>query len=388
MITGFLDKFRCKRVILTGGIAIASLALGTSGLHRVLAQGQSVAKPQMSEQAFKNIQVLKGIPVDEFMGAMGLFSAALSVCCGDCHEGAGGSNPKWEADPPRKQVARRMVQMVNALNRDNFQGRQVVTCWTCHRGNERPSTTPAMDMVYGEPVVYPADIVPTANGQNLPTANQIFEKYIQAAGGSARLDGLTSYIAKGTTQLYGETDEAPVEIYAKKPNQLTMMVHEQEGDLARVFDGHNGWVMLPLTVVGLYPLNGSSLEGAKLDGQLFFPAGLKQSLNNWRVSFPATIDGHDMYVVQGNGAAGLVVSLYFDKQSGLLRRAIRYAVSAMGRVPTQWDYSDYRSVAGMMMPFKFTYSWISGREDYTLKEIQANVPVDSSKFEMPVPRRK
>ena len=47
----------------------------------------------MSEVAFKNIQVLKGIPVDEFMGTMGLFSAALSVCCGDCHVGAGGSDP-------------------------------------------------------------------------------------------------------------------------------------------------------------------------------------------------------------------------------------------------------------------------------------------------------
>jgi hypothetical protein len=87
-----------------GLIAVAFLTRGTDVL------GQTVAsRPQMSEQAFKNIQVLKGIPVDEFMGTMGLFSAALSVCCGDCHTGAGGSNPQWEADPPRKQVARRMV---------------------------------------------------------------------------------------------------------------------------------------------------------------------------------------------------------------------------------------------------------------------------------------
>ena len=63
----------------------------------------------MSEAAFKNIQVLKGIPVDEFMGTMGLFSAALSFCCKDCHTGAGTSNPKWEDDPPRKVIARRMV---------------------------------------------------------------------------------------------------------------------------------------------------------------------------------------------------------------------------------------------------------------------------------------
>ena len=122
-------KFPLKQLIFTGAVvALAGIALGQNQAPR----------PQMAEQAFKNIQVLKGIPVDEFMGTMGLFSAALSVCCGDCHTGAGGSNPQWDADPPRKQVARRMVQMVNALNRDNFGGRQVVTCWTCHRGSERP----------------------------------------------------------------------------------------------------------------------------------------------------------------------------------------------------------------------------------------------------------
>jgi hypothetical protein len=53
----------------------------------------------------------------------------LSVCCGDCHQGAGGSNPKWEAEPAKKQVARRMV--VNNINRDNFGGRQVV--WSSGR---------------------------------------------------------------------------------------------------------------------------------------------------------------------------------------------------------------------------------------------------------------
>src|SRR3981189_3652242 len=90
-----------------------------------LAQTPAATKPQMAEQVFKNIQVLKGIPVDEFMGTMGLFSAALTVCCGDCHTGAGTSNPKWEDDPPRKRTARRMVQMVNAINHDSFGGRQV-----------------------------------------------------------------------------------------------------------------------------------------------------------------------------------------------------------------------------------------------------------------------
>src|SRR2546425_6659155 len=235
-------KLRWKQLILAGAIVgLISIAVATSGVNLsshssipafarpTLAQGQAAPRPQMSEEAFKNIQVLKGIPVDEFMGAMGLFSAALSVCWGDCHTGAGGSNPRWEADPPRKQVARRMVQMVNAINRDNFNGRQVVTCWTCHRGAQSPSATPPMDMIYGEPVLYPPDLLPPAPAGSTPTADQIIDKYIQALGGTQRVAAITSIVSKGTSHLYGEVNEDQVELYAKAPNQYAMLIHQHEG---------------------------------------------------------------------------------------------------------------------------------------------------------------
>src|SRR5579872_1874370 len=132
-----------KLLILLAGASLASFTLfsqksgGAFPFESVaFAQAQAAPRAQMSEVAFKNIKVLKGIPVDEFMGTMGLFSAALSVCCKDCHTGAGTSNPKWEDDPPKKLIARRMVEMVNTINKTNFGGRQVVTCWTCHRGAE------------------------------------------------------------------------------------------------------------------------------------------------------------------------------------------------------------------------------------------------------------
>ena len=86
-------------------------------------RNQIAAKPPIADTAFKNVRVLKGIPVDEFMGTMGLSSAALSVCCGDCHTGAGTDNPKWEDDKPqRKVIARQMVTMVDAINKANFSG--------------------------------------------------------------------------------------------------------------------------------------------------------------------------------------------------------------------------------------------------------------------------
>jgi photosynthetic reaction center cytochrome c subunit len=381
-------KLRLKRLICVGAIVcVLGAAYTMSGTNTFAqAQTQPAPQPQMSEQAFKNIQVLKGIPVDEFMGTMGLFSAALSVCCGDCHTGAGTSNPQWEADPPRKQIARRMVLMVNNLNRTNFGGRPVVTCWTCHRGSPSPSSTPAMDLIYGEAVTFPPDIVLAAPAGSGPTADQLFDKYIQALGGAQRLASLTSYVAKGTSTLFGEVKSDPVEIYAKAPNQLATIVHQREGDMARTFDGRNAWVMVPLTVTGEYPLTASALEGGRLEAQLAFPAGIKPLFSSWRVSYPGTVEGRDVYVVQGTGAAGMIATFYFDKETGLLNRVIHYANTAVGRVPTQIDYSDYRSVGGVMMPFKWTYGWISGREEYALTDVQVNVPIDAAKFGKPVQR--
>src|SRR5271165_2569248 len=98
-------KLASKRLFrYSSAVALLSAAVPFGGI--AFAQ----AKPQMADDVFKNVKVLKGLTVDEFMGTMGLFSAALNVCCGDCHVGAGGSNPDWAADPPRKQVARHMVE--------------------------------------------------------------------------------------------------------------------------------------------------------------------------------------------------------------------------------------------------------------------------------------
>src|SRR6516225_4500830 len=167
------------------------------------AAAAATAKPQMSETVFKNIQVLKSIPVDEFMGTMGVFTTSLSLCCGNCHTGAGTSNPKWEDDPPRKKTARAMITMVQNINKTSFGGRQVVTCWTCHRGQTSPSVTPPLDFAYGEAVVNPPDIL--ARDQNATkTVDQIFAKFIQAEGGQAKLDALTSYVGKGKSLLFGE----------------------------------------------------------------------------------------------------------------------------------------------------------------------------------------
>jgi len=367
-----------RLAIYCGAVALLGAAVPFGG--GALAQ----AKPQMADDVFKNIKVLKGLTVDEFMGTMGLFSAALNVCCGDCHVGAGGSNPQWDKDPPRKLVARHMVEVMNKVNKESFGGRQVVTCWTCHRGTTPPATTPAIDAIYSDPVPMYPDVLPQASaGAVVPSIDQVLDKYIQALGGADALAKITTYSGTGTSTTFGADQINPAEIFAKAPDKYVTIVHQKEGDMIRTYDGHDAWVVLPLTVTGEYQLTATAAEGGKLDGQLAFPGNIKGFFNTWRVSYPANIDGKDVNVVQGSRPGGFIATFYFDKQSGLLLRMVRYANSAVGRVPTQIDFSDYRPVAGVMMPFKRTYGWVSGREEYALTEIRPNVPVDDTKFVKP-----
>ena len=340
------------------------------------------ARPRTAEEVFKNVQVLKGVPVDEFMNTMGVFSAALGMSCEDCHAA---NDSKWENyaldTSPKKRTARRMIQMMAAINKENFGGRQMITCWTCHRGGDHPKVTPNLATLYNLSEE-PDDIITPAPGAQ--SADQILDKYIQAVGGAQRLATVTSFVAKGTSVGYGpEGTPRPVEIFAKAPNQRTTVIQTLNGVSTTVYDGRAGWIAAPLRPIPVLELTGSGLEGLKLDAEFSFPGRTKEVLTKWRVGFPTTIDDREAQVVQGTAPGGSLATLYFDSESGLLIRRVRYSDSVVGRTPTQIDYSDYRDVAGVKMPFRFIVSWLDGKETFELAEIQANVAIDAARFARP-----
>jgi photosynthetic reaction center cytochrome c subunit len=374
--------------------AIATMAVCLLGSALAHAQAAPEQKPPMAEEVFKNVQVLKGIPVDEFMGTMGIFSAALGISCENCHAANDSTWENYAGDnTPKKRTARAMIEMMAAINKTYFGGRQVVTCFSCHRGGDHPKTTPDLDAIYGG---NPSDELDDAVEQapDAPSADQILDKYIEAIGGAARLAAITSFVAKGTSSGYGpESAKRPIEIYAKAPAQRSMIIHTDNGDSTTTTDGRAAWISAPLRPVAVLPLSGGDLEGARLDAALSFPGRIKQALGRWRSGAPSIIDDRRVQVVQGtiaggSSAGGSIATLYFDPETGLLVRMRRYAASPVGRMPTQFDFSDYRDVAGVKMPFKWTMTWLDGRENVELSEVQPNVPIDAAKFAKPAPPSK
>lgn len=370
---------------------------GVVPLHRAAAQGgqpaPAAAKPQIAGEIFKNVSTstLKGLTVDDFLESMGVISADLGLDCADCHPGAGSDKVNWVFDTERKKTARKMIEMLAVINKTNFNGAQFVTCFTCHHGRLRPSTTIALDNLYGPPNEEKDDILaPNTGGAN---ASQIIDKYIQALGGAQKLAGLTSFVATGTSLGYGGLGGGgQFQIFAKAPDQRAVRIefkeHPERGNSARAFNGRVGWIKSPRALLGEYEATGTDLDGLRADAQLSFPGQIKTVLKGLHAGAPDSINGRDVEVVQGSAPRDLLVTMYFDKQTGLLTRLVRYGKSPVGRVPTQFDYGDYRDVGGIKFPFKITFSWLDGRDAYQLTGVRTNVQIAAAEFERPTARGK
>lgn len=370
-----------KRISRTG---VVCLLLGW-----LPASGQTPQqKPLMAEDVFKNIQLLKGIPVNQFMDTMGFFSAALGYNCTNCHGNEViGNWDKYADDLPVKRTARRMIQVVRTINQNLFGGREAVTCYTCHRGSPTPKVVPSLLEQYSEPPPDdPNEVEINSRISQVPTADDILNRYLQAIGGAQRLAGLTSYTGTGRYEGFDSYHgKVAVDVYAKSTGERTVIAHTQNGDSITAYDGRSAWIVgpdKPVSVLQLAP--GGDLDGVKLDSSLAFPLGLKQALTDWRTGFPTTsIDDRPVQVVQAM-AGGTRVKLFFDKETGLLTRVVRYSKTIVGPVPVQVDYSDYRGVAGVKIPFQWKVTWTDGQSMFSLDDVKPNVAIDPARFTKPV----
>jgi hypothetical protein len=382
-------KWGARLFLAVAGSALIWMTCSLAARPAVQTQMPTPPAGVKAGQFFKNVttSTLKDLSVDDFLGAMGVITGDLGFDCADCHPGAGGDKADFVIDSlATKKTARKMIEMVATINKTNFSGVQMVTCYTCHHGRDIPVTSIPLDRVYSSPPQEDDDVVPRAVGG--PTATEILDKYIQAVGGAQRLAGLTSFIATGTSEGYGGFGgEGDFTIYAKSPNQRTTQItfkeHPDRGDSTWAFDGRTGWIKTPRGLFSQYELVGGELDGARVEAQLAFPGQIKQILNNYRTGLRRAIDDKDYLIVQGSGPRGLLATLYFDQESGLLRRLVRYTPSPVGRVSVQVDYKDYRDVGGIKFPFELQFSWLDGRYTAKIKDIKTNVAIDATKFGKP-----
>jgi photosynthetic reaction center cytochrome c subunit len=306
---------------------------------------------------------------------MQFIAASLGVQCDFCHR----ENAFEKDDNKNKETARKMMRMMSAINQENFDGHREVTCYSCHRGAHKPVSVPVISVEEDKVVAEEKMRHEEPNTANLPSADQILGKYLQAVGGLEAAARISTRVQEGTLTVGSK--QFPVEVLAKKPDQRVTTVHFPGGDSVTGTNGGEGW----LSTAGrpVQAMSSTEVGAARMDAELFFSASLGRIFKELRGEPQTQVNGRAVYVLTGTPENLPPVLLYFDEQSGLLVRVLRYAETPLGLNPTQIDYADYREEGGVKTPFRWTIARPGGGFTIQIEQTQQNVPIADDKFAKP-----
>ena len=358
--------------MLIGGFALWLTCLA----FQASAQQDDHAKP--AEAVYQNIQVLKGVKADIVIPTMVFIRSSLGVECNFCHV----SQPKWSPEldqKDQKKTARKMILMMRQINQQNFDGETWVTCATCHQGHSRPVKTPPL---MEAPRISEAEREVAKPDEHLPEANSIFAKYEEAIGGESAIAKLNSRVQKATgITASGKTFEE--ELYQSAPDKMLSRTIQDGTEETYGYDGAHGWVKNKWGVWDLTSAD-SGIAEIKVSANFWRNLKLAPQYENTSVDGKTRISGRDTYVVRGQLNGGLFSDvLYFDTDSGLLLRRLTLEHTALGDMPRQADFSDYREVHGVKVPFAVRNADPDSLLTKTYSDVEFNIPVPSKTFAKP-----
>jgi len=337
-------------------------------------QNSAPSAAKTASQQFKNMQILKDVPADQIIPAMQFISASLGVECEYCHV-----EKAFDKDDKKPKVtARKMMEMMFNINRENFEDHREVTCFTCHQGGAHPASIPAVGLQERLPEMT-KDAASSEAAK--PWAESLLDKYLAAVGGAGAVKRVTSRVEKGSLTGLGDQTVA-IEIFAKAPDKRISVVHMKEGESVTAYNGKVGWLSVPRRV---HMMNAAESAGACLDADMEFAMHVKTLYPKWTTMPGEKIDDHETWLVVGRKEGTPPLKLYFDQNSNLLLRMVRYTDSPLGYNPTQIDYADYRDAGGVKIPYRWTISRPGNKFTVQVEQVEQNVPVDDAKFVPPPP---
>jgi hypothetical protein len=335
--------------------------------------------------AFKNVKVLLNMSEGQLDQVMGYFGASLGVKCNFCHASKDGKLVFELDDKPEKNTAREMIKMTMALNKDTSKGTTTtISCYTCHRGRNTPVGVPALPVPTPAPRPERPPQGSTPAQTPAPTADQVFDKYLNAIGGTTALANLKTRTMKGSAA-GGEGRSMTLEVDRSGSDKLYVSFTTPEGTMEQGFNGTVGWEKNP---GGTRQISSDELADVQMhvNSLLFDVAAFKQQFTRIGPSRKDKLDGHDVYVLRAGTPDGKRAQLFFDADTGLLRREVTAVTTVVGVIPTQVDFDDYRDVDGVKVPFTVAFSSANVNNPTTaikFTEIKFNAPVDDSRFNMP-----
>jgi hypothetical protein len=346
---------------------------------------------------------------------MDYFSAALGVQCNFCHV-----TSQFDSDDrPGKATARKMIQMVKNFNGNKENG-ITIQCATCHHGRNQPERTPplAIDMTPAEAAAAAAraaaprqggpgggapaaqapaapggqaapgrgapeaaGAAPQGRGQQRPTetADQVIDKFVQAMGGQAALAQAKTIVLHGTATTR-DLQSNPVTVQEKATGEYRMDVDMKPQPMIRGFNGKDTWV---LAFGNVHDLEGIQAAQATRLADFGLPLEIKKRYPTVTVGRYGNLDGVNTISLTARVDENVSEQMQFDRQTGLLLRRTIQTRTPYGSLAEQVDYSDFRDVSGVKVPFGVRYATWNQVTTEKFSDAKINAPVDDAVFAKP-----
>ena len=216
---------------------------------------------------------------------------------------------------------------------------------------------------------------------SLPSVDRVLEKYIEALGGKAALQKISSRVSIGKFILNGSPMAGHVEIYAKAPNKhLVVMVLPNSAVLRQGYDGKIAWQQMPQSPEP-EELSGAELTAARHEAEFYQSLKLRELYPELTVKGKEKVKDRDTFVLEAP-RNGNPKRWYFDAETGLLLRA----VDTQGGDTSEEFYEDYRTVDGVKVAFTILQK---GEDEVQiiLTEVKHNVEIADAMFDKPTAKR-
>lgn len=217
------------------------------------------------------------------------------------------------------------------------------------------------------------------NSGSLPAVDDVLKRHVEAMGGEAAINRVTSRVITGTVDVTGISRGGNFETHALAPNKmLTVIQAHPMGTIKIGFNGKNGWYLSSGTVRAM---KGAELATLQRESDFYSPLRIKNNFAKVMLAGMSKIGYRDVYVLDLQPLSGPAERLYLDAQTCLPVRI--NTVRTVGRVsePVEIYFDDWRDFDGVKYPFSTTQNSPSVKLGFTVREIRHNVMVDPKIFE-------
>jgi hypothetical protein len=214
-----------------------------------------------------------------------------------------------------------------------------------------------------------------------PSVDQILQKSIEATGGRAALEKVTSLTARGTLSVPDAGVDGTIQLFQKAPNKALTVVDVAGTQQREGFDGTTGWTEDPQN--GVREKGGVELAEARRGATFGRELLMKTLFPKMTVTGRDKVGTKEAWVIEAVPAEGSPARLFYDVESGLQVRQIVTRQSPMGPMQVDVTFDDFRDVDGVKRPFKITQATAQFTAIIQLSDVTHNAPIDDAMFRKP-----